>query len=254
MKSELETAKTAASEAGKIAMKYLGEEKEISYKGEVNLVTKADIEAENKIVQIIKDKFPNDSFILEESDNIKGKKHTWIIDPIDGTTSFAHNYPMFSISIALYKDNNPVLGVVYIPYLKEMFHAINEKGAYLNDKQIAVSKTSELKKSLIATGFPYERKTGFDNMNYLRKVIRDVQGIRRSGSAALDICYVACGRLDGYWEAGLKIMDTAAALVIVKEAGGKFTNLKGNFIKEDYSEIIASNSSIHEKLIKKLGE
>lgn len=250
----LKTAIFAAKEAEKIVMNYFGKKNEINYKGEVNLVTKVDLLSEKKIVEIIKNKFPDHGFILEEGDDFSiNNEYVWAIDPIDGTTSFAHNYPMFSISIALFKNKKLILGVVNIPYLKELFYAQKGKGAFLNNKKIEISNISSLNKSLIATGFPYTRiSSNIDNIKYLKKMIKIVQGIRRSGSAAIDICYVACGRLDGYWELGLKKMDTAAAQIILNEAGGKVTDFVGNSIDENFSKIIASNSLIHNEIIKVL--
>jgi myo-inositol-1(or 4)-monophosphatase len=250
----LDTAMHAAKEAEKIVMSYFEKEKGISNKGPVDLVTKADIESEKMILEIIKKKYPSHKFIMEESGSIQSSSdYTWVIDPIDGTTSFAHNYPFFSISIALMKNNEPILGVVNAPYMKEIFHAVNDKGSFLNNSRISVSKIPQMKDCLLATGFPYDRMTGGeDNLNYLSRVIKKVHDLRRSGSAAMDICYVACGRLDGYWEIGLKIMDTAAARIILKEAGGKITDLEGKEITNDFTRIVASNCLIHDELIRTL--
>ena len=248
MSEFLEVAIEAVQEAEKVVMSYYGKEKTIQNKGEFDLVTKADVESENKIVDVIKNRFPEHGFILEEANNFNEEsEYVWIIDPIDGTTSFAHNYPMFSISIALFKNKNLVIGVVSVPYLKEIFHAKKNGGAFLNNEKISVSKTTSLKKSIVATGFPYtERKR---TIKYLTKIAEVVQGIRRSGSAAIDICYIAAGRVEGYYELGLKIMDTAAAQLILKEAGGKITDFEGNEIIDNYEKIVASNDSVHDELI-----
>jgi myo-inositol-1(or 4)-monophosphatase len=159
---------------------------------------------------------------------------------------------MFSISIALFKNKEPVLGVVYLPFMKELFIAEKGKGSFLNDEKISVSKTDSLKKSLVATGFPYEVRER--SINYLTKIAKVAQGIRRSGSAAVDICYIAAGRSDAYYELGLKIMDTAAAQLILSEAGGKVTDFRGDKIKNDFTKIVASNGFVHDELIKVLGE
>ncbi|MBD3203605.1 inositol monophosphatase [Candidatus Woesearchaeota archaeon] len=252
----LKDAEKAAELAENIVMSYFNKKKIIENKGEVDLVTDADKKAEKKILEFLKIRYPDHGFILEENKNqCEGCEYIWIIDPIDGTTSFAHNYPMFSISIALYKNNKPLAGVVKVPYLNELFTAQKNKGAYLNKKKIRVSKISTLRKSLIATGFPYTRiETDMDNLKYLSKMVKIAGGIRRSGSAAIDMCYVAAGRLDGYWELGLKIMDSAAAILIIKEAGGKVTDFSGIPIENDFSKIVASNSHIHEDLLKILKE
>jgi len=248
-----EIAFKAIKEASVIVMSYFNQEKDIKNKGEFDLVTKADIESEKKIVEIIKEKFPEHGFILEEGNNLnQGAEYVWIIDPIDGTTSFSHNYPMFSISIALFKNKEPILGVVYLPFMKELFVAEKNKGSYLNNEKITVSNTDSLKKSLIATGFPYEVRER--SIAYLTKIAKVAQGIRRSGSAAIDICYIAAGRSDAYYELGLKIMDTAAAQLILTEAGGKVTDFNGDKIKDDFSKVVASNGIVHDDLIMVLGE
>jgi len=253
MSDFLEVAIEAVKEAEKVVMSYYGKEKTIQNKGEFDLVTTADVKAENKIVETIKNKFPEHGFILEESDNFnESSEYVWIIDPIDGTTSFAHNYPMFSISIALFKNKEPLLGVVFAPYMKELFHAERGKGAFLNNKKISVSKNKSLKTSIVATGFPYNERKKI--IKYLTKVAEVAQGIRRSGSAAIDICYIAVGRVDAYYELGLKIMDTAAAQLILKEAGGKVTDFEGNKILDDYKKVVASNNLVHDELLNLLKE
>jgi len=248
MSDFLEVAIEAVKEAGKIAMTYFGKEKHTKNKGEFDLVTKADVESEKKIVKVIKNKFPGHGFILEEGQNINiNSEYVWVIDPIDGTTSFAHNYPMFSISIALLKNKKPIVGVVLVPYMKELFYAEKGKGAFLNNKKITVSKTTSLNKSIVSTGFPYNDRKRI--LKYLARIAEVAQGIRRSGSAALDICYIAAGRTDAYYEVGLKIMDTAAAQLILKEAGGKVTDFQGKLITDKYDEIVCSNSKVHDELI-----
>jgi len=249
----LETAIYAVREAEKIVMSYYNREKGIKNKGEFDLVTRADLESEKKILSILKEKFPDHGFIMEEQKNInENAEYVWVIDPIDGTTSFSHNYPMFSISVALLKNKEPILGVVSAPYLIELFYAEKGRGSFLNNKKISVSRTDSIKKSLIATGFPYKHRK--QNLGYLKNIADHVQGMRRSGSAALDVCYVAAGRLDGYWEIGLKKVDTAAAQLILEEAGGKVTDIQGNEIKEDYSKIVATNKIIHKEIVSLLNK
>ncbi len=253
----LNDAIAAIKAAEKVVMSYYNKEKGIKQKQtDIDLVTKADVESEKKIVEFLRKRYPEHGFILEEEDRInKDAEYQWIIDPIDGTSSFAHNYPMFSICIALYRNMSPIVGVVYAPYMKELFYAQTGKGAFLNRKHIKVSGIKTLRAALIGTGFPYSRLiSDIDNLNYFNKVAKKAGELRRSGSAAIDICYVACGRLDGYWEIGLKIMDSAAALLVLKEAGGKATDLHGNEVKEDFSNIVASNGIIHDELLRTLRE
>jgi len=248
----------AAHAAGKIIMEYFGDgkDKQIKEKGFLDLVTKADIEAEKKILDILRKEHPTHSFVMEESDNIYGDNYTWIVDPLDGTFNFAHNYPFFSVSIALHKNSIPMMGVVFVPYFKELFVAEKGKGSTLNGKKIKVSNIETVQNSIISTGFPVARVSGEGetNLDYFLHVASKAGGLRRMGSAALDLCYVASGRQDVYWEQGLKIVDTAAGEIIVKEAGGTITDMKGKPTNSGFQEIVASNSLVHNEFIKILSE
>ncbi len=251
LSKELEIAIRAAKEAGKILSELFGKVTQIVKKGEINLVTEADINSEKKIIEIITSSFPSDSILAEETGNSKkSSARVWIIDPLDGTTNFAHGFPFFAISIALEIDNKVVLGVVHIPYLNEIFHAIHRKGAYMNGKPIHVSATNELGDSLLATGFPYDihqRSEGV--LDLFKKMILVAQGVRRAGAAAIDLCYVAAGRLDGFWEEFLKPWDTAAGALIVEEAGGKLSTFDGRTYSPYEKSILASNPYIFNDML-----
>ena len=217
---------------------------------ESDLVTNADKEAEEKIVQTIKHTYPDHSFLTEEDNTIQTQSpFQWIIDPIDGTVNYAHNFPHFCSSIALSYQGQMIVGVVYDPIRKELFHAVKDLGAFLNDVPISTSQTNTLKECLLATGFPYDvASSQTNNMDFFKTFYSKAQAVRRAGSAALDLCYVASGRLDGFWELKLSPWDTAAAALIIQEAGGKVTN----FFTIDFDifkkHIIATNSLIHEDI------
>jgi myo-inositol-1(or 4)-monophosphatase len=242
-----------AHEAGSILKKNLGQIKKIDYKGEVNLVTEIDQLSEKIITKIINDRYPDHEILAEESGAKKSTSpYRWIIDPLDGTTNYAHGYPYFCVSIALEKEAKILLGVVYNPILDELFLAEKGKGAYLNGAKIQVSTTNELTRSLLATGFPYDiRESSINNLNNFNRFALKAQAIRRAGSAALDLCYVAMGRFDGFWELKLCPWDTAAGALMVTEAGGRVTDFKGNefSIYSGDNETLASNSKIHKEML-----
>lgn len=248
------TAIKAAKEAGKIILSYYSKNVKATSKGSTyNLVTKADIASEDKIISIIKDKFPDHSILAEESgEEIHKSDYCWVIDPLDGTNNFYHKFPMFCVSIALYKKAKPLIGVVFDPLRKELFYAEKNKGAYLNNKKIRVSNTTKLSKSLLALGFYYERGSLMrKTLGQMKRFFyEDVHGIRRAGSAALDICYTACGRFDGYWELRLKPWDYAAGSLIVMEAGGRITDTHGQKYNLMMKNIVASNGRIHKDMIR----
>ncbi|MCQ9207155.1 MAG: inositol monophosphatase [Omnitrophica bacterium] len=240
----------AALKAGKYIGTRVGKKKKVCYKGEIDVVTDADKRAESIIVGTIKKSFPRHSFLAEE--NTYAKKDldfTWIIDPIDGTTNFLHGFPFFCVSIALVYRGKIILGVVYDPTREELFYAERAKGAFLNKKRIHVSAVSRLKKSLVATGFAYDIKRAVNNnvSNFIN-FLKASQAVRRAGSAALDLCYIACGRFDGFWEFYLNPWDTAAGLLMVEEAGGKATKIDGSAYSIYDKEILASNSKIHREM------
>jgi myo-inositol-1(or 4)-monophosphatase len=241
----------AAARAGALLRQRYGEPQTVSYKSDVDLVTVVDREAEDIILGVIQEAFPRHAIVAEESAPRSGDDgYRWYVDPLDGTTNFAHGFPHFSVSIALERDGESILGVVYDPIREETFSALRGGGARLNGAPVGVSKVSALGQSLLGTGFPYDRQDRPDY--YLRfwlEAIRSSQGIRRGGSAALDLCYVACGRLDGFWEWKLKPWDTAAGRLIVEEAGGRVTDFSGKRHVLDAEETAASNGHVHEDLL-----
>jgi len=240
----------AARKAGRLLKENINKSDEIYYKGAVDLVTPFDTKAQRTIFDHLSSFFPDHDYLAEEglSQN-KGAEMRWIIDPLDGTTNYAHHYPVFTISIALERKSEIVLGLVYDPMREEMFSALKGKGAFLNGKKISVSDIDELDKSLLATGFPYDvRISHKNNILHFNNFIIRAQGIRRCGSAAMDLCYVACGRYDGFWELKLKPWDTAAGVLIVREAGGQVSDFRGGEFSISGSEILATNGSIHQQM------
>ncbi|MFH1586310.1 MAG: inositol monophosphatase family protein [Candidatus Diapherotrites archaeon] len=250
-----EAAVNAALKAGKIIMEYYQKPKTIEHKGIIDLVTEADKLSEKKIISEIKKEFPDHGFVGEEGEAIESSSdYKWIIDPIDGTTNFAHNIPFFCVSIALQKKNELILGVVLNPVTNDLYVAEKGRWATLNNKKINVSKTDKLIDSIIVFGFPY---VGDEK---IRKIIDDqhklhgkIQAGRRFGAAALDLCYVASGLAEGFYEYSLKPWDVAAGSLIVKEAGGKVTDFRGDS-KEIATDIVASNGKIHGQLMELIGE
>ncbi len=242
-----------AQEAGKILLGgFRSRDTEISYKSRTNLVTNIDRESEEYLFNSIKKKFPGHTIIAEEgSRHHAGRDYTWYIDPLDATNNFAHGIPYFCISIGVYSRERErvVAGIVYDPFHRELFCAIDGAGSTLNGDMISVSDTDDLGISLVATGFPYDRDmSDRNNLNQFNRVMPAVQGIRRLGSAALDLCYVSCGRFDGYWEPMLHPWDMAAGSLLVKEAGGRVTRYNGEIFDPEYPEIAASNGKIHDQL------
>jgi myo-inositol-1(or 4)-monophosphatase len=251
MKDFLAAVDEAAMASGSLIREGWRQGKQIQFKSPVDLVTSIDRRSEECIVNILQKRFPNHSILAEEETTIAGfqSNHRWIVDPLDGTTNFAHSYPHFCISIALEREGVIILGVVYDPLREETFKAVRGQGSFLNDIPIQPSKVSEVNQALLATGFPYDRreKASF-YLAFLKAFLISSQGIRRNGSAALDLCYVACGRLDGYWEFGLHSWDTAAASLIVKEAGGVISDFEGNAFSIWGQETLGSNGLIHTEM------
>ncbi|HTE31058.1 MAG TPA: inositol monophosphatase family protein [Chryseolinea sp.] len=217
-----------------------------------NLVSYVDQEAERRLVKVLRELLPQAGYITEEGTVAQSKtnKYNWIIDPLDGTTNFLHNLPIYAISVALTRDNIPVLGVVYHVVRKECFHAIENDNAYCNDRVIHVSTIPTLQESLLATGFPYYH---FDKRDQYLEIIKDflekTHGIRRLGSAAIDLAYVACGRLEGYFEYNLNAWDVAAGILIVQQAGGKVTDFKGGNDCLFGGELCAANGLMHQEML-----
>lgn len=250
-KSFLTFALATARKAGKIVQSNYGKNFVVNYKGQGknNLVTEVDQKTEKFIVSAILKKFPNHSVLGEEGGIIGkvGSPFRWIIDPIDGTTNFAHSYPSFAVSIGLEIKGKLAVGVIFAPILKELFWAQKGGGAFLNGKKIRVSTTKKLETALLSTGFSY-KKRGINLPNF-EHFLYATQGIRRCGAATLDLCAVAAGRLDGYWELGLKPWDIAAGALILQEAGGRVTNMDGSPLTIDGQNLMAGNSQIHKAML-----
>lgn len=255
---ELEIAKKAAhAAAGIISDFQSSHDFEINFKGKNDLVTDADLAAEKKILEIIQGAFPDDQILAEETseEQVLPEQRTWIIDPIDGTTNFAHGFPVYCVSIALWKGQEVKMGLVLEVNSNECFHAIRGKGAFLNEEPIRISAIEEPQYSMIGTGFPYSDMSLVQN--YLRIfewLIYRTQGIRRPGAASYDLCCVACGRFDGFYEYSLNAWDVGAGSLIVQEAGGTITDWKGGDNWLFGQRIIAGNSRIHAFLLKAIQE
>ncbi|MCB9494353.1 MAG: inositol monophosphatase [Desulfobacteraceae bacterium] len=247
----LEIAKQAAFDSGEILNAYFRENPEVTKKGPVDIVTAADIESEKKIIEIISKNFPDHFILSEESGKIEGSSEfEWIIDPLDGTTNFANKLPIFSVSIALYKNQKPLIGVVFNPYTEELYWAVNGNGAFLGEKKISVSNKKNINDSLIVTGFPYNFMEILDELSQrFFNVLKISRGVRRLGSAALDLCFVASGVFEGFFEQNLKPWDTAAGIIIAHEAGAIVTDFKNNRFNPYMNEIITSNGYIHNSLL-----
>jgi len=249
----LDIATEAALAGGAVLQGYFGHlEDAISEKGRPgDLVTVADKASEEVILEILRRHFPHHSILAEESGKLgdQQSEYLWAIDPLDGTTNYAHQYPFFTVSIGLLVNGVPQVGVIYDPFHNELFRAAQGLGATRNRKAIAVSETTDLSKSLLVTGFAYDRRETSDN-NYAEfcHLTHLTQGVRRSGSASLDLAYVACGRVDGYWERGLAPWDIAAGIILLLEAGGKVTAYDNSPIKIESGRILATNSHIHNSL------
>ncbi|OGW09827.1 MAG: hypothetical protein A2W77_06020 [Nitrospinae bacterium RIFCSPLOWO2_12_39_16] len=265
LKNFLKIAIEAVKEAGKIQEEKFGENFKIEHKGEINLVTEVDYQCEKVIIDIIKRHYPEHEILTEEAGSVKGLppshspltkggqmegKYKWIIDPLDGTTNYAHSYPCFCASVGLEIDGEIVAGAVYNPMIDELFTSIKGEGAYLNGNRIRVSKIGDINKSLLATGFPYDiRESKENNLNHFCNFAVRAQAIRRPGSAVLDLCYLAAGRFDGFWELKLYPWDMAASSLIVKESGGMITDFKGSEFSIYKGEMLASNGLIHKEMI-----
>lgn len=239
-----------AREAGVLLMSFFGKVS-IEYKGEVDLVTKADRASEKMIVERIRKQWPEHDLIGEEGSRREtGSDFRWYVDPLDGTTNFAHGYPVFCVSMALEYKGERIAGVVFDPSRNEMFAAEKGSGAQLNGQPAHVSSTPQLKESLVATGFPSHKRHKNPNINFYHQITLRSHGVRRAGSAALDLCYTACGRFDAYWEFNLNPWDTAAGVLLVEEAGGKVTNFSGGPFEIASREVLASNTVLHEEVLR----
>jgi len=245
----LDIAIETALEAGQILREEFERPPDIAYKGDVDLVTQADKRSERAIVAKISQYFPGHSISAEEGlGHVRSSEFRWHVDPLDGTTNFAHKYPCFSVSIALAQNGSVLAGVVYNPISHELFAAASGKGATLNGKAIAVSQVATLSTSLLCTGFPVHKRRASNNIHYYYNFTLRSHGVRRDGSAALDLASVASGRFDGFWEFGLNAWDTAAGILLVREAGGAVSDFHGADYVLGGPVVLATNSRIHQEM------
>jgi myo-inositol-1(or 4)-monophosphatase len=244
-----------AREAGALLMGYFRQHVKIEYKGDVDLVTVADRKSEALILERIRKQFPTHDVMGEEGARIEtGSEYKWYVDPLDGTTNFAHGYPVFCVSLGVEYRKQRIAAVVYDPTRDEMFVAEKSAGARLNDESIHVSTTAELGHCLIATGFPSQKRHKNPNIYFYHQLTLRTHGVRRAGSAALDLCNVASGRFEGFWEFNLNPWDTAAGVLIVEEAGGKVSDFTGGEFQIASRETLATNGLIHEALLHEFQE
>lgn len=250
LRQALKFASTVALEAGAILRKGITGKIKISYKSRIDPVTEFDFKSDRHIVSRLRKKFPAHSIMTEEgSDTDKSSDYIWIIDPLDGTVNYAHGFPVYAVSIALQKKGESILGIIYDPERNELFSAGYKIGAQMNGKKISVSREKRLDRSLLSTGFGYNVRTArLNNLGLFARMVKTAQAVRRAGSAALDLSWVACGRLDGLWEFYLHPWDSAAGIILVKEAGGKVSCLNGKKYSILENNILATNGRIHKPM------
>ena len=243
-----------AREAGQILLEKFGRKINISKKGDINLVTEADLASEKYIIEKINSRYPKHAILAEESGEaiVEGATWKWIIDPLDGTTNYAHGYPCFCVTLALEHNGEIVIGVTFDPTRDELFASERGGGATLNNKPIRVSETPELKDALLVTGFPYDTRERENFVRHFTGFTHKSRGIRRDGSAAIDMAYVACGRFDGFWEEGLHAWDVAAGVLLIEEAGGRVSYYDDSKFSIYKPPICASNSLIHGEMLEVL--
>jgi myo-inositol-1(or 4)-monophosphatase len=246
----------AAFKGARVLLSRFGKIEKIRHKGINDLVTDADTGAEQAIIDSIRSRFPDHGFLAEESGLAHGNGgDRWIIDPLDGTTNYAHRLEIFSISVAFARDEEFLVGVVLDPVREELFTAVRDQGAFLNGRPISVSHAGRLSESLLVTGFPYDIHSCSDPIiARFTRCLEAAQGMRRLGSAALDLCYVACGRFEGFWETQLKPWDTAAGVLIAREAGGRVTDFCNEAYRLHSGQLLATNKRIHQEMISLLSE
>ncbi len=251
---ELSTALEAAGRAAGILAGRAGKAKSVTKKGEIDLLTEADLLSQEAVLEVISRDFPRDSVLAEESEQRQGSSgRTWVVDPLDGTTNFAHGFPFYAVSIALEAEGRPVVGVVLNPETGEEFAAVRGRGATLNNSPIRVSSTGNLGDALLATGFPYDIRERPDRVLFLfRSMVLRARGVRRAGSAALDLCFLAAGRFDGFWEESLKPWDTAAGVLIAEEAGARVTTYTGGDYTPYHDTVCAANPALHARMVEVL--
>ena len=251
----LETAVEIAREAGALLANYFERRVAFEVKGEFDLVTEADRASEKLVVEKLRTYFPSHAIVAEEGSAVAGSsEYRWYVDPLDGTTNFAHSFPMFNVTMALEQAGELIAGVIFDPVHNELFAAERGSGAYLNNRRIRVSKAARLEDTLVATGFPSRKRHLDVNIHFYYQVAMLTHGVRRAGSAALDLAYVGCGRLDGFWEFGLNPWDMAAGILLITEAGGKCSDMHGNPINLRGPHILCDNGAVHDQILALFGE
>jgi myo-inositol-1(or 4)-monophosphatase len=254
----LDFAIQAARDAGRILSERYGRAIQITNKGVIDLVTESDLAAERLIVERIRSYYPRHAILAEEGGEVEtvgaqSAEYKWIIDPLDGTTNYAHGYPVFCVSIALERAGEVVVGVVYDPLRDELFAAERGEGATLNGRRIRVSETDDLNRALVCTGFPYDVRERSEFIRHFANFIMHAQSVRRDGSAALDLAYVACGRFDAFWEEGLRPWDVAAGVLLIEESGGRVSRYDDSPFDIYTPPIAASNGLLHQDVLRVLG-
>jgi myo-inositol-1(or 4)-monophosphatase len=251
----LETAVEIAREAGALLAQYFERRVAFEVKGEFDLVTEADRSSEKLVVEKLRSYFPAHTIVAEEGSDYTGSSdYCWFVDPLDGTTNFAHSFPMFNVTLGLERAGEMIAGVIYDPLRQEMFTAERGGGAYVNNRRIRVSHARRLADSLGSTGFPSRKRSHNVNIHFYYQLAMASHGVRRTGSAALDLAYVAAGRLDFFWEFGLKPWDQAAGTLLVEEAGGRVSDMSGGPLSITGSDhLLADNGTLHEEVVKMFG-
>jgi myo-inositol-1(or 4)-monophosphatase len=252
----LETAVEIAREAGALLSTYFERRIAFETKGEFDIVTEADRASERLVVERLRSRFPSHGIVAEEGGGHESpSEYRWYVDPLDGTTNFAHGFPMFNVTLGLARGSDVIAGVIYDPVRQEMFTAERGSGAYLNNRRVRVSPVSRLGDSLASTGFPSRKRRHNVNIHFYYQLAMASHGVRRTGSAAIDLAYVASGRLDFFWEFGLNPWDMAAGVLLVEEAGGKISDMKGAAHSITGSpHLLADNGALHEQVLKVFGE
>ena len=252
----LETAAEIAREAGSLLTGYFERRVPFETKGEFDLVTEADRASERLVVERLRSHFPTHSIVGEEGARFEGPTdYRWYVDPLDGTTNFAHSFPVFNVTLGLERAGELVAGVVFDPCRQELFTAERGAGAYLNNRRIHVSSTPRLSDSLASTGFPSRKRHHNVNIHFYYQLAMASHGVRRTGSAAIDLAYVACGRLDFFWEFGLKPWDVAAGSLLVSEAGGRVSDMRGGAHSVTASDhVLADNGLLHDEILAMFGQ
>lgn len=256
MSNPLETAQLLARRGGALIVEAAAQTKKVEHKGAVDLVTATDKAVQALVLEGLASAFPDHQIVAEEgADGTRPSGDVWYVDPIDGTSNFVHGLPHCAVSIAYFSDGVPQAAVILDPFRQELFSAQKNRGAQLNDKPIQVSATSALDQAMLVSGFPYDRRDHLDfYLQWFRAFLMKARDVRRYGSAALDLCYVACGRFDGFWEWGLSPWDTAAGILIVQEAGGRTTDFDGAAYHPWLPRIVSTNGHVHEEILAVLAE